>query len=239
MTEPVDLPAIKGRCGEHVETERLYDRLREHGLQYGPAFQGVRSLWRGSGEVVARLDLNPSIEIAEYCVHPALLDASFQSLIATLEPAEEAAFRTVFVPVRVGEVRYFSNPGNSCWCYASLTTRSEAAIEGNILLCDDQGNVLVDIRGLRCSALTTGNRDETRQLQQWTYTFDWEEGPPVAPVINDASWVVFSDDRDTGTSLAEQLSAHGVGGDPGRERRHGREEVGNVLPGSPSTSRRP
>ena len=118
VTEPVDLPAIKARCGEHVETERLYDRLREHGLQYGPAFQGVRSLWRGSGEVVARLDLNPSIEIAEYCVHPALLDASFQSLIATLEPAEEAAFRTVFVPVRVGEVRYFSNPGNSCWCYA-------------------------------------------------------------------------------------------------------------------------
>ena len=212
-TEPVDLPALRARCGEHMETNGLYARLRQHGLQYGPSFQSIRDLWRSSREVIARLELDPrdSTELDDYHLHPALLDASFQSLIATLEATEEsAAPRAVFLPVRIGEVRYFSKPGRSCWCYGSLTKRSESAIEGDILLCDDHGNVLVALRGLRCSALAASKPDETRQLQPWMYRLGWEEAPPVAPVTGQAPWLVFSDDGAVGVSLAEHLCAHGA-----------------------------
>jgi acyl transferase domain-containing protein/NAD(P)-dependent dehydrogenase (short-subunit alcohol dehydrogenase family) len=209
--EPVDLIGARARCTEYLEAEALYNSLREHGLQYGPAFQGVRGLWRGPREAIARLDvgLSDGAESAEHHVHPALLDASFQTMIATLESDEDTAFRAVYLPTRVGEVRYFSNPGMACWCHASLTIQSDAAIEGDIRLCDDHGNVVVEVRGLRCSALAAKNRDETRQLQQWTYAFEWEAGPALERVVDDATWVVFSDEGGLGALLADQLGRDG------------------------------
>jgi len=49
----VDLQKIRARCPESVAPADLYARLRAHGLQYGPWFQGVRELARGSGESLA------------------------------------------------------------------------------------------------------------------------------------------------------------------------------------------
>ena len=63
--------------------------MGRRGLQYGPAFQNIRELWRGLNEVVALLHQPPMDEDeAEYRLHPALLDAAFQALAGAIDPAE-------------------------------------------------------------------------------------------------------------------------------------------------------
>ncbi|MCX2954721.1 type I polyketide synthase [Lentzea sp. NEAU-D7] len=66
---------------EPVELDALYPGLAERSLRYGPAFQGVRRLWRGDGELFAEVRL-PGTTNGDHLLHPALLDAVLQPLAA-------------------------------------------------------------------------------------------------------------------------------------------------------------
>ncbi|MGW4892455.1 SDR family NAD(P)-dependent oxidoreductase [Kitasatospora sp. NPDC004240] len=69
-----------------VDTGALYGTLARHGYDYGPAFQGVRALWRLDGAVYAEITLpeDRTAEAARYGLHPALLDAALHPLAAGL-----------------------------------------------------------------------------------------------------------------------------------------------------------
>ncbi|MFD5429671.1 SDR family NAD(P)-dependent oxidoreductase, partial [Streptomyces sp. NPDC127084] len=55
----------------------FYDELADHGLRYGPAFQGLRSAWRRGDELFAEVVLpDHLIDGGAYGLHPALLDAA-------------------------------------------------------------------------------------------------------------------------------------------------------------------
>ncbi|MEU3723800.1 SDR family NAD(P)-dependent oxidoreductase [Streptomyces sp. NPDC031705] len=63
---------------EPVAAQDLYERMAVAGLEYGPAFQGVRGVWRLGEEVFAEVGLADAeaAEVARYGLHPALLDAA-------------------------------------------------------------------------------------------------------------------------------------------------------------------
>ncbi|MEU2510919.1 SDR family NAD(P)-dependent oxidoreductase [Streptomyces syringium] len=61
---------------EPLDVEALYARLDEAGLAYGPAFRGVRALWRGrGGDLFAEVALPGADGADGFTLHPALLDA--------------------------------------------------------------------------------------------------------------------------------------------------------------------
>ncbi|MFF8596795.1 SDR family NAD(P)-dependent oxidoreductase [Streptomyces sp. NPDC015220] len=66
---------------EPVDLAGLYGRLAERGLEYGPAFQGLRALWRRGDEVFAEVGLaeEQSEAAGRFGLHPALLDAALHS----------------------------------------------------------------------------------------------------------------------------------------------------------------
>ncbi|WP_416955853.1 SDR family NAD(P)-dependent oxidoreductase [Streptomyces sp. Agncl-13] len=66
-----------------LETSGLYGGLRDFGLAYGPAFQGVRRAWQGpEGRVFAEVAVDEETARAagDFVVHPALLDAALHVL---------------------------------------------------------------------------------------------------------------------------------------------------------------
>ncbi|MEU3723799.1 SDR family NAD(P)-dependent oxidoreductase [Streptomyces sp. NPDC031705] len=67
---------------EPVAAQDLYERMAVAGLEYGPAFQGVRGVWRLGEEVFAEVALADAeaAEVARYGLHPALLDAALHAL---------------------------------------------------------------------------------------------------------------------------------------------------------------
>ncbi|QWF78545.1 type I polyketide synthase [Amycolatopsis sp. CA-230715] len=79
---------------EVVPTEQMYTDLAASGFCYGPAFQGLRTVWQRDGEVFAEVALPPEFhaEAARFEIHPALLDAALHPLgLGTLTTAESGA----------------------------------------------------------------------------------------------------------------------------------------------------
>ncbi|MCF3124887.1 acyltransferase domain-containing protein, partial [Streptomyces arenae] len=63
-----------------VEMGDFYDALFERGYEYGPAFQGLQSVWRRGDDVFAEVALPEEASAEEFLVHPALLDAALHAM---------------------------------------------------------------------------------------------------------------------------------------------------------------
>ncbi|MFE7133717.1 SDR family NAD(P)-dependent oxidoreductase, partial [Streptomyces sp. NPDC057638] len=66
-----------------IALDDVYDRLAAIDYQYGPAFQGLRRLWRGDGELFAEVALPEEQrgDAGRFLLHPALLDAALHPLL--------------------------------------------------------------------------------------------------------------------------------------------------------------
>ena len=60
------------------EQARFYRELKNEGHDFGPAFQGVRALWREHAQSLGLTGAKEAGAQAEYLLHPAILDACFQ-----------------------------------------------------------------------------------------------------------------------------------------------------------------
>ncbi|RPK90101.1 MULTISPECIES: polyketide synthase dehydratase domain-containing protein [Streptomyces] len=65
---------------EPVDLTAAYGTLAERGFQYGPAFRGLRALWRAGREMFAEVALPERVAPGEFGIHPALLDAALHPL---------------------------------------------------------------------------------------------------------------------------------------------------------------
>ncbi|WP_459545864.1 type I polyketide synthase [Nocardia sp. X0981] len=65
-----------------VDTGGAYADLAARGYEYGPAFRGLRALWRGDDAVYAEVTLPEAAGPAgEFGIHPALLDAALHAVV--------------------------------------------------------------------------------------------------------------------------------------------------------------
>ncbi|MFF9527377.1 type I polyketide synthase, partial [Streptomyces achromogenes] len=80
---PTGLLAWPPAGAEEVDLDGVYERVAEHGYSYGPAFRGLRRLWRGDGELFAEVALgeDQQADAGKFVLHPALLDAALHSLL--------------------------------------------------------------------------------------------------------------------------------------------------------------
>ncbi|WP_156758128.1 type I polyketide synthase, partial [Actinokineospora pegani] len=76
-----DFTAWPPAGAEPVGVGAFYTDLAERGYAFGPAFQGLRAVWRRGDEVFAEVALPERLrgEAGAYGVHPALLDAALQT----------------------------------------------------------------------------------------------------------------------------------------------------------------
>ncbi|NVK82512.1 type I polyketide synthase, partial [Streptomyces morookaense] len=65
---------------EAVDLTAFYEGMAELGLEYGPVFQGLRSVWRSGDDVLAEVALAEGTEPDGFALHPALLDAALHAI---------------------------------------------------------------------------------------------------------------------------------------------------------------
>ncbi|QMU71590.1 type I polyketide synthase [Streptacidiphilus sp. P02-A3a] len=87
LAPAADVPAEPPATGpwppagaQPLSAAELYQDLADRGIEYGPAFQGVRAAWRSGEQVLAEVALPESADSNGYGLHPALLDASLHAL---------------------------------------------------------------------------------------------------------------------------------------------------------------
>lgn len=208
-----DPPAARrDRLNGSVTAASHFAAQARRGLHYGPRFQGLRELWQAAGEVLSRLELpsDLSAETAAYRIHPALLDACFQTLLAAA--ADDAK---TYLPVQLASLRWRQAPETAqpLWAHAIRATNGKAdEIAGDVFLLDESGKVLLEARGLRLQGL----QNETQTVRSdWFHRLVWRELPlAAAPATNGNAaglqWLLFADQSGAGRRLASLLHERGA-----------------------------
>ena len=189
---PLDLSAAKARCTEALDPGAVYAHFADVGLAFGPAFQGLRSLFRGEGEAVAEVVLPPRQSAAGYGVPPMLLDAALQAVAAAVPAADADA---LLLPFEIGGFAVYTAGVDAAWVYVRM--RSGGGLVVDVTLADARGTVLAEVTGLR---LQRADREKLRRSQpafgdEAFFALKWQNAPlPPAPAAQlDGLWIVVSD----------------------------------------------
>jgi len=190
---PDELTILRQRCSRETAATTFYADLAQRQLHYGPAFRRVTAVWQGSGEALARLEAPPPDKT--YALHPALLDAALQTLVAAAPPELLPPGQT-FLPV--GIERFVGNgqpfQGDSCWSYARLSPSGGQALRGDVFLLDQQGNLLAAALGLQARLLGAPAQARLPGADHWFYQIGWPEQPllPAQTKPANGRWLLFT-----------------------------------------------
>ncbi|QUR66890.1 sulfolipid-1 biosynthesis phthioceranic/hydroxyphthioceranic acid synthase [Mycobacterium spongiae] len=203
-----------------VNGSELRESLIERGIKLGPAFGGlasVRTAESGGSTVLAEVGLPGSIRFqgAAYGVHPALLDACFQS-VAAHPGVETAGGGGLLLPLGVGLVRAYGSTRSARYCYTRMTSAPKAGATGGVAdldVLDEQGTVLLTVRGLRLGTGLSEEANRNRVLSERLLTIEWQQRALPDVDRGDAgSWLLIdtSDSADLLVStLSDALKSHG------------------------------
>ena len=118
-----DIAALLAEHPHRVEGDELRTEFDKRGLQYGPAFAGLAAVLTaesGSTRSWPRSVCRPSIrsQQSDYGVHPALLDARFQSVAA--HPAIHAAgIGGLMLPLGVRRLQTYGEARDIRYAYST------------------------------------------------------------------------------------------------------------------------
>lgn len=199
-----------------ADAESLYEQFRQQGFGYGPAFQGVKQVWCSETEVVGKIQLPEHLvgDVNQYQLHPALLDACFQILGATVTEADP---QWLYLPVAIGKLQIHQPVESSLWCRAE-GLRSESnhqMLRTNLVLFNESGTVMAEVTDLTLRRVNRQALMRSLQphLKDWLYRIDWQ--PLATPVATETinpgdGWIVFVDGNSVAATLVNQLEEAGA-----------------------------
>ncbi|GFG95662.1 sulfolipid-1 biosynthesis phthioceranic/hydroxyphthioceranic acid synthase [Mycobacterium timonense] len=209
------LLAAHASCDDGAEVRT---RMDQRGVQYGPAFSGLGAVHTGgetTGTVLAEVALPRQIrsQQAAYGVHPALLDACFQSVEAhpDVQALGEGALGLV---LGIRRLRAYSAARNVHYCYTRVTKADASGVEADIDLLDEHGAVLLTVQGLRVGASASESGTKDRVMSERLLAIEWRQRElPELDHTDTGSWLLVgtATTADVAASaLADALKSHGV-----------------------------
>jgi acyl transferase domain-containing protein/acyl carrier protein len=174
---PYDMAALLTAHSCPLDGAEMRKQFDEHGLQYGPAFAGlatVHSADKTVGTVLAEVRLPGPIRSQQnaYGVHPAFLDACFQS-VAAHSDAQVAVGAGLLLPLGVRRIRAYAPARTARYCYTRVTSADGAALEADLDVLDEHGTVLLAVRGLQLGMGASESANRHRVLNERLLTIEW------------------------------------------------------------------
>ncbi|SON63260.1 Mycocerosic acid synthase-like polyketide synthase [Mycobacterium simulans] len=208
-----DIRDIKTLLTAHphrIDGDELREWFDARGVQFGPAFTGLAAAYISEGTidaVLAEIALPTSVRTqqAGFNVHPALLDACFQSVAA--HPAiQELGSGGLLLPLGVRQLRTCASTRNARYCLTTVTACT-TNVEADIDVMDEHGTVLLVVRGLLMGTGLTDSADQDRLLGERLLTIEWQrrELPETAAQAT-GRWLVIDIDAATDDRLATELA---------------------------------
>jgi acyl transferase domain-containing protein len=154
----LDLAQIEVRMQRRrLDPAEIYELFAEAGLEYGPAHRSILAVHVGEKEALARLRLPSSVEtsLPDYVLHPSLVDGALQASIGLIADEGAHAVRR-YVPFGLESLRVeraCTREMNAWIRYADGGTRSDEPLRLDIDLCDQDGNVCVQMTGFTARVL--------------------------------------------------------------------------------------
>ncbi|WP_216918378.1 polyketide synthase dehydratase domain-containing protein, partial [Nocardia noduli] len=213
-TTPVDtrLAAWPPAGAAHADTGSLYEQLAETGYGYGPAFQGLQSVWRAEQDWLVQATLPATAgEAKHYGLHPALLDSVLHAM-TTGHDTETGTGAGPLLPFTWEDVQLHAVGASTV--HARITPHGHNTVRVTVTDPDGQPVLTIGSLTLRPAQLdqlaTAGSGDPVHTLH-WTATptqpqevafVEWNDlqpeptDQPVPPVV-----VLDCRDGETGTDV--------------------------------------
>src|SRR5262249_19292161 len=193
----LDMAALLAAHPCDEDGAEVRNRVGRHGLEYGPAFSGLVTVHTGESEartVLAEVALPRSIRSQQdaYGVHPALLDACFQSVEA--HPDVQALGGEVLaLPLGIQRLRAYGSARNARYCYTRVVSADATGIEADIDVLDEDGTVLLSVQGLRLGTGVSADGRNERVLSERLLSVEWRQRElPEVEYTDAGSWLLIS-----------------------------------------------
>ncbi|MBN2343042.1 MAG: SDR family NAD(P)-dependent oxidoreductase [Deltaproteobacteria bacterium] len=204
-SKPVTLAVLKSRIDEPVEVAPLFDVLNAGGLTLGETFRGIIELKRKGEEALGKIQTHPSIAplVNQYNLHPALLDASFQSAFGIIEDRQNMG---VYIPRNIDRVKFYNQPnGEFIYSYAHARKNESETILVDLWIFNEDGSLIAEIQGFLGKYLK-GSRGETEgELDTLYYTYETKEVERTAELQNRQPETYFATLNDVDIALTQQI----------------------------------
>ena len=178
-----------------VPVDGHYGTLAGLGIDYGPAFQGLRAAWRSGDDVYAEVRLPDQVEPDAFGLHPALLDAALHAIGLAARPGE-----TVRLPFSWSDVDLFATGATA------LRVRVSPAGDDAVSLhvADEEGRPVAAVGSLALRPVSAGQLTRSPG-RDGLYTVEWV---PVSATTPDGSVEVLRiDEDDVRAATSRALSA--------------------------------
>lgn len=196
---------IRARCPAERTGDEHYAQMEARQIGFGPAFRGLKRIWTGTAEALARVELPDAAgDPAPYRIHPALLDACLQVASALLPD-----HNGTYVPVGIAFVRLCAQPLRRAWARARLAPADDKrAVLIDLALVDDDGRILLNVEGLRLQRLAP--QTKTDAFSGCAFAVAWQRLELAASEPRTGTWVLYQDRSGTGTSMTARLRDRGI-----------------------------
>jgi acyl transferase domain-containing protein len=149
----LNIPRLRAQmnAGELGPSE-IYPAFEQSGLHYGPAHRGITAIYRGDGQLLAKLRLPTSVGSTgqDYLLHPSMMDSAVQALIGLMEDLPQLSDKPL-VPFALRYLHVVSGCTHDMWAWVRHSPGGSSARDitsVDIDVCDADGNVCVLMRGL-------------------------------------------------------------------------------------------
>ncbi|WAJ46836.1 sulfolipid-1 biosynthesis phthioceranic/hydroxyphthioceranic acid synthase [Mycobacterium sp. Aquia_216] len=211
-----DRPAAQNIAGllaahpNRVDGDGLRQWFEDRGVRFGPAFAGLAAAYTGdgtTGTVLAEIEVPQSIRARQtgYGAHPALLDACFQSVAAHAR-ISDVGDGGMLLPVGVRRLRSYGPLQHARYCLSRVTEANRTGMETDLNVLDENGTVLLIVRGLRIGGNVTESDARRRLLAERLLAIDWQQRDlPAAGDGAAGAWLLLTA-SDADNPLAAQLA---------------------------------
>lgn len=230
----VPMPALsreimEEQCPQPIDPVAYYAAVDLLGLNYGPAFRGLRFIRKGPGETWSQVVLPDTLEFDSAILHPVLLDGGLHIFPALVDDEEDfstlpAPARETFVPVGVRRLSVFRPGAREVWVHArlgqadgmSVDTHPDHQMLVDLSFYDAEGQPVAEATGL---LLRKMGREAFRPnlghaTQMALYQLRWERKQLVvngaAAHAADNHWVILADQGGVGAALVAELEKNGA-----------------------------
>ncbi|MCP4458664.1 MAG: hypothetical protein GY816_11665 [Cytophagales bacterium] len=148
-----------------LSAENCYQTFQVMGIEYGEGFRGIREIYQGKNQILAKLSLPSFAQDAkdDYVLHPCLMDSALQSSIGLIiinsalpdgsetTPSISRWPQRLSLPIALESLEILApcTPEMYAWVrYLDGSTLFDKVQKPDIDLCDKQGNICVKMRGV-------------------------------------------------------------------------------------------
>ncbi len=182
----LDLRQLQQQNPTSIDIAGYYAWLASLELEFGPRFRGIAALTHGVNSALALITTPADLDVREYALHPAVLEACFHVVGAALRTQDRVVDKP-FLLSYVERMTIHRPLPTSFWTHVALDGDAEHAMQAGmaravITLLDETGAVLALFEGVQLQRMLVRPMFETSLLpavQQMLHEISWIPGPPA------------------------------------------------------------